>query len=238
MSNKKVKSVIFIFARGGSKGVPGKNIKSLHGKPLIVHSIEIGLATPNVEAVIVSTDDLGIAGVAKAHGAEVPFIRPKDLALDRSSEWLAWRHAINWYHEHRGEFEVFISLPATSPFRSVLDVEKTIQVLTSDPDVDIAITVCEANRNPYFNMVKIDPKGYSQLVISSSTDYVRRQDAPELFDITTVAYAARPQFVLKSASIFAGRVKAVLVPRERSLDIDTPFDFMVAEALAPYLFRP
>lgn len=237
MSSKPVKSVVFIFARGGSKGVPGKNIKALGGKPLIAHAIEIGLATPTVETVIVSTDELAIAEVARAHGAEVPFMRPLDLALDHSPEWLAWRHAINWYRDHRGEFDVFVSLPTTSPFRSVQDVENTIQALTSAEDVDIAITVSEANRNPYFNMVKIDPNGYSQLVIPPATDVVRRQDAPVVFDITTVAYAARPQFVLESGSIFAGRVKAVQVPRERSLDIDTPFDFLVAEALAAIMLQ-
>jgi N-acylneuraminate cytidylyltransferase len=235
MSSKPVKSVVFIFARGGSKGVPGKNIKPLGGKPLIAHAIKTGLATPTVETVIVSTDDLAIAEVARAHGAEVPFMRPLDLALDHSPEWLAWRHAINWYRDHRGEFDVFVSLPTTSPFRSVQDVENTIQALTSAEDVDIAITVSEANRSPYFNMVKVDTNGYSQLVIPPATDVVRRQDAPVVFDITTVAYAARPQFVLEAGSIFAGRVKSVQVPKERSLDIDTPFDFMVAEALAPLM---
>lgn len=237
MSSIPVKSVVFIFARGGSKGVPGKNIKPLRGKPLIAHAIEIGLATPTVEAVIVSTDDLAIAEVARAHGAEVPFMRPLELALDNSPEWLAWRHAINWYRDHRGEFDVFVSLPTTSPFRAVQDVVNTIQALTSAKEVDIAITVSEANRSPYFNMVEIDPNGYSQLVIPPATGVVRRQDAPEVFDITTVAYAARPQFVLESDSIFAGLVKAVQVPRERSLDIDTPFDFLVAEALAPLMLR-
>jgi CMP-N-acetylneuraminic acid synthetase len=237
MSSKPIKSVVFIFARGGSKGVPGKNIKLLAGKPLIAHAINIGLATPTVETVIVSTDDLAIAEVARAHGAEVPFMRPLDLGLDDSPEWLAWRHAINWYRAHRGEFDVFVSLPTTSPFRSVQDVENTIQALTSAVDVDIAITVSEANRSPYFNMVKIDPGGYSQLVIPPATDVFRRQDAAEVFDVTTVAYAARPRFVLESGSIFAGRVKAVQVPRERSLDIDTPFDFLVAEALAPLMLR-
>lgn len=232
MCSKPIKSVVFIFARGGSKGVPGKNIKPLGGKPLIAHAIKIGLATPTVETVIVSTDDLAIAEVARAHGAEVPFMRPLDLALDNSPEWIAWRHAINWYRDHRGEFDVFVSLPTTSPFRSVQDVENTIQALTSAEDVDIAITVSEANRSPYFNMVKVDSNGYSQLVIPPKSDVFRRQDAPEVFDITTVAYAARPQFVLEAGSIFAGRVKAVQVPKERSLDIDTPFDFMVAEALA------
>jgi CMP-N-acetylneuraminic acid synthetase len=237
MQSKPLKTVVFIFARGGSKGVPGKNIKILGNKPLIAHAIEIGLATPNVETVIVSTDDLAIAQVAKAHGAEVPFMRPPNLALDHSPEWLAWRHAINWYRDHRGEFDVFVSLPTTSPFRLVQDVENTIQSLTSAEDVDIAITVSKANRSPYFNMVKIDTNGYSQLVIPSANDVVRRQDAPVVFDITTVAYAARPQFVMESGSIFSGRVKAVQVPKERSLDIDTPFDFMLAEALAPIMLR-
>ncbi len=237
MKSKEIKTVVFIFARGGSKGVPGKNIKLLGGKPLISHAIEIGLSTPNVEAVIVSTDDQAISDVARASGAEVPFMRPLELALDQSPEWFAWQHAIKWFQDHRGSFDVFVSLPATSPFRTVEDVENTIKALNSEEDVDIAITVSEANRSPYFNMIKLDSDGYSQLVIPSSTDVVRRQDAPVVFDMTTVAYAARPRFVLEASGIFAGRVKAVKVPKERSLDIDTPFDFLVAEALASHLFQ-
>jgi CMP-N-acetylneuraminic acid synthetase len=222
----------FIFARGGSKGVPGKNIKQLAGKPLIAHSIEIALACPSIGAVIVSTDDPAIAEAAKAHGAEVPFMRPAELASDSAPEWLAWRHAIEWVQSHRGAFDIFVSLPATSPFRAVEDVEACIAILKDDAETDAVITVKDAERSPYFNMVSLDAQGYAGLVIKPQGNIVRRQDVPAVYDMTTVAYAARPQFVMQADKLFDGRIRAVRVPAERALDIDTPYDFMLAQAIA------
>jgi CMP-N-acetylneuraminic acid synthetase len=230
MSEPKV--IAFIFARGGSKGVPGKNIKPLAGKPLIAHAIAVARATPGIDTVIVSTDDEAIAAVGRAYGAEVPFMRPSELAQDTSSEWLAWRHAIAWVQQHRGAFDLFVSLPTTSPFRAVDDVAAVIAAMAADPQADIAITVAEANRSPYFNMVKLGTDGYAELVIAPDGRVTRRQDAPAIFDITTVAYAARPAFVLRANGLFEGKVCAVPVPAERALDIDTPYDFLLAEALA------
>lgn len=230
MSEPKV--IAFIFARGGSKGVPGKNIKPLAGKPLIAHAIAVARATPGIDSVIVSTDDEAIAAVARAYGAEVPFMRPPELAQDTSSEWLAWRHAIAWVLQQRGPFDLFVSLPTTSPFRAVDDVVAVIAAMAVDPAADIAITVAEANRSPYFNMVKLGSAGYAELVIAPEGHVIRRQDAPAIFDITTVAYAARPAFVLRANGLFEGKVCTVVVPAERALDIDTPYDFRLAEALA------
>jgi CMP-N-acetylneuraminic acid synthetase len=226
-----LRTIAFIFARGGSKGVPGKNIKLLGGKPLIAYSIEVALECPDIETVIVSTDDSAIAAVAQEYGAEVPFMRPTELASDTAPEWLAWRHAISRVQQDRGEFDLFVSLPATSPFRSVADVQGCIAALEQDSAADIAIAVKNADRSPYFNMVVLDAQGYAGLVIPPEDRITRRQDAPPVYDITTVAYAARPQFILNSNGLFEGRVKAVKVPAERSLDIDTPYDFMMAEAI-------
>lgn len=226
-----MRTIAFIFARGGSKGVPGKNIKLLDGKPLIAHSIELALCCANIETVIVSTDDAAIAAVGREYGAEVPFMRPPELATDSAPEWLAWRHAIEWVQKDRGHFDVFVSLPATSPFRDVCDVESCMRSLTEDPAADIAITVKDADRSPYFNMVVLDPAGYAGLVIKPEGNISRRQDAPPVYDITTVAYAARPSFVLRANGIFEGNIRTVRVPAERALDIDTPYDFMLAQAI-------
>lgn len=226
------RAVGFIFARGGSKGLPGKNIKNLAGKPLIAYSIETALACDSLETVIVSTDDPEIAQVARDFGAETPFMRPAELAGDTSPEWLAWRHAIEWFNKDRGELDIFVSLPATSPFRAVSDVDACIAALHDDPSADIVVTVREAERSPYFNMVSMDESGYARLVIESAKSVSRRQDVPAVYDMTTVAYAARPSFVLNAARIFDGRVRTVLVPAERALDIDTPYDFMLAECIA------
>lgn len=232
MTNNKPRAIGFIFARGGSKGVPGKNIKPLAGKPLIAYAIETARACPLIETVIVSTDDAAIAEVAREYGAEVPFLRPAELAADNSPEWLAWQHAIRWVQEQRGEFDAFISLPATSPFRSTDDVAACINALRADPAADMVITVREAERSPYFNMVRLDDAGYARLVIEPAQTLARRQDVPVVFDITTVAYAARPAFVLNASRLFEGKVRTVRIPAERALDIDTPYDFMLAECIA------
>ena len=224
---KNEKCFAFIFARGGSKGLPRKNIKLLAGKPLIAYSIEIAKRCPSIDAVYVSTDDEEIAAVAKQFGAKVPFLRPAELAADTSAEWDAWRHAIAEL-EGRGEhFDTFVSLPATSPLRSVEDVEACIAALSAD--VDMVVTAKKAERSPYFNMVTIDNSGYSRLVIEPENAIARRQDAPVVYDMTTVAYVARPEFIKNNRGVFSGRVKTVIVPDNRAVDIDTVYDFMMAE---------
>lgn len=232
MTEKAMRTIAFVFARGGSKGVPRKNVRPLDGKPLIAHSIAVGLATPGVETVIVSTDDAEIAAVARAHGAEVPFLRPAELAQDSSPEWLAWRHAVSWFEKERGAFDCFVSLPATSPFRAVEDVTACIEKIRRDPATDAVITVTEASRSPYFNMVRLDGEQRAEIVIQSGAGIVRRQDVPPVYDITTVAYAVRPHFIQSAERLFDGRVSAVQVPVERAADIDTEYDFRLAEAIA------
>ena len=232
MSADSRRHIAFIFARGGSKGLPDKNIKYLAGKPLIAHAIATAHACPRLETVIVSTDDPAIAAVARDHGAEVPFLRPADLARDDSPEWLAWQHAIEWFQRERGGFDSFISLPATSPFRAVVDVEACLDRLHEQPDTDIVITVRTAERSPWFNMVRLGPDGTAHLVNVSGQAIARRQDVPTVYDITTVAYAARPAYILSADRIFAGCVRTVEVPSERALDIDTPWDFRLAECIA------
>lgn len=220
-----------IFARGGSKGVPRKNIRPLAGKPLIAYAIETALASRYINRLIVSTDDKEIAAVARQYGAEVPFMRPAELARDDSPEWLAWQHAIQAMRERLTEpLRAFISVPATSPLRAVEDVDACIEKLL-ESDADAVITVTPAARNPYFNMVTLDEAHTARLVMDAAQPIARRQDAPAVYDITTVAYAARPQFVLDHKSLFEGKIKAVIVPSERALDIDTELDFQFAEFL-------
>ena len=221
----------FIFARGGSKGLPRKNVLPFNGKPLIAHAIECALRCPSLGSVIVSTDDAEIADVARAYGASVPFMRPDDLASDSASEWLAWRHAIEWVHANQAPFDVMVSLPTTAPLRAVVDVEHCVDVMREDPAADVVACVTEAQRSPYFNMVRLGDDGAAGLVIPPESAVWRRQDAPNVYDMTTVAYAARVPFVLQSSGLFAGRLRVVQVPRERALDIDTPLDFTIAEAI-------
>ena len=222
------KIVAFVFARGGSKGLPRKNLLPLAGKPLIVHAIDTALALSRVSKVVVSTDDPEIAEVARNAGAEVPFLRPSELANDTASEWLAWQHAIQALRDTGEKVDIFLSIPPTSPLRLPADVDCCIDTLLNT-SADIVITVREAERSPYFNMVRQESDVAVSLALNG--EFHRRQDAPILYDMTTVAYVARADFILNSNRIFDGKVRAVQVPRERALDIDTEMDFIIGSAL-------
>ncbi len=227
-----MRAVAFVFARGGSKGVPGKNIRCLAGKPLVGWAIEQASAVGRIGRVIVSTDCEEIADVARQYGAEVPFIRPKHLAEDNTPEWLVWRHALTYLSESTGCYpKAFISVPPTAPLRAVEDLEKCLDEFEKG-EADAVITVTDAHRNPYFNMVRVGTDGYVSLAIPPVESIVRRQDTPVMFDVTTVAYVVRPEFVMTQNGLFEGSVRHVHVPLERALDIDTPLDFQIAEYLA------
>jgi N-acylneuraminate cytidylyltransferase len=224
-------AVGFIFARGGSKGLPGKNTRPICGKPLIAWAIEHGKAVQRIRRVIVSTDSEEIAAVARHYGAETPFLRPAELARDDSPEWLAWRHALKYLIKEEGKApDAMVSIPTTAPLRLPVDIENCMDKYAKGGS-DMVITVTDAHRNPYFNMVKANDDGTVGLVIPPQSGVTRRQDAPVIFDMATVAYVANPEFVLMHPSVFAGRVRAVHVPIERSIDIDTLLDFELAELL-------
>lgn len=224
-----MKAIGFIFARGGSKGLPGKNIRPLAGKPLIAWSIEHARTVQRIERVIVSTDSREIADVAREFGAEVPFMRPEELARDDSPEWFAWKHALNYLKETEGILpQVIVSIPTTAPLRSPIDINNCLDEYEKG-GVDAVVTVTEAHRNPYFNMVKRNSNGTIRLVIQPISAMTRRQDTPTIYDMATVAYVIKSEFVLNQQSIFEGRVGMVEVPRERAIDIDTLMDFKMAE---------
>lgn len=221
----------FIFARGGSKGVPGKNIRSFAGKPLIAHSIELALRMPEIAKIVVSTDDPEIAAVARQCGADVPFMRPAELAKDDAPEWLAWRHAIAHVRDVMDvPFDRFISLPATSPLRKEEDVRACLDRY-AEGDADMVIGITPAASNPYFNMLKLDADGRADLVIRPQGKVFRRQDAPDVYDIAPCAYVTSPDFVMRHSGIFDGVLKTAIIPGERAVDIDTPLDFEFAEFL-------
>jgi N-acylneuraminate cytidylyltransferase len=183
-----------------------------------------------IDRVAVSTDDEEIAAIARRYGAEVPFLRPAELASDTASEFLAWKHALSSFAEVGSPVGVFVSIPTTSPLRDVEDVDRCIRAL--DARTDLVLTVTPARRHPMFNMVTIDGDGLIHLAMTSSKPIQRRQDVFPIYDVCTVAYAARPEFVLASDGLLSGRTRAVEVPLERSLDIDTELEFQFAEFLA------
>lgn len=221
-----MKTYAFIFARGGSKGIPGKNIRLLGGKPLLAWSIEIAKDIPEINSIFVSTDDTQIAEIAHEWGVEV-IERPPELAKDDSPEWLAWQHAIKWLEAQGASFDVFLSLPATSPLRNKEDVVNCLKKL--DKESDVVVTMTETSRSPCFNMVQIETDGRLRLLVEGN--YMRRQDVPEGYDMTTVAYVSRPTFIMNNEKIWDGLVRGVLIPSERAIDIDTMFDFELAELI-------
>ena len=223
---------VAVFARGGSKGLPGKNLKLLGGMPLVGHAISVGLQVPGVESVICSTDSPEIKTIAEQHGALVPFLRPAELADDESPEWLSWQHLANYLLESGApDSDLLVSLPATSPLREVTDVEQAVATYHAT-DADVVVSYTLAHRSPWFNMVTEGSDGLLRVVLESPNQAVsRRQDAPRVFDLATVVYVTSLGFVKKAKSLFEGKVAGIEIPRERAIDIDTQFDFDVAEFL-------
>lgn len=217
----------FIFARGGSTGLPGKNIRLLGGLPLLAHSILLAQQIETIKKIYVSTDSDEIASVAQHFSAQV-IKRPPELATNTASEWLAWQHAVQFLLDRDEKFDIFLSLPTTSPLRAKEDVEKCLALLSRDTDV--IITVTPSSRSPYFNIVTRQKDGNSKLV-NDEKIITRRQDVTATYDITTVAYVTRPTFILQNSSLFNGKVKSIIVPKERAVDIDDVYDFMFAETL-------
>lgn len=220
----------FIFARGGSKGVRGKNFRNFCGKPLIAWAIEAGLNSNLLDCVVVSTDSPEIAEIANAYGARTPFMRPAELAQDNSPEWLAWRHAITFLKENGEEFDTFVSLPATSPLRTVEDIDICIKRYDQG-DCDLLLTCQPPNTHPMFNIYREAGDGHVVLYDRVSPPITRRQDAPKIFDGTGIAYISSPKFILAHNGIWEGKVAYVEFPREKAVDIDDELDFKFAEYL-------
>jgi len=220
-----------IFARSGSKGMVNKNIQQFSGKPLISWTIELALKVKRINEVFVSTDSEEIAEIARMAGATIPFIRPSELATDTSPEWHSWQHFIKFLADKDGRLpEVFLSLPATSPLRSTIDVENCLNEFKKGR-ADFVVGITPSERNPYFNMVKKGEDNQVDLVVQQGNKYSRRQDTPEVFDLTTVCYVGKPSIILTKNSIFEGKVAGVEIPKERAIDIDTELDFQIAEFL-------
>jgi N-acylneuraminate cytidylyltransferase len=201
----------------------------LEGATLVERAVAQARAARGVERVILSTDDEEIASVGRAAGAEVPWLRPAHLSTDTAREWEAWQHLVAWL-DGQGELpDRLLVVPCTAPLRTVSDLDRCIDA--ASPGVDVVITVTPAHRNPWFNMVTVDVEGAARLVLEPPERIHRRQDAPSVFDVGTVAFVADPNYVRSASSIYDGRVRAVEVPAERALDIDTELDVAMAELL-------
>lgn len=220
-------TIATICARGGSTGLPGKNVRLLLGKPLIAHTIEQALACERIDEVFVSTDDQEIAEVASQAGANVPFLRPAELATSTSAKIHVIQHLVSEI-ERRGVFvERIVDLDPTSPLRLVSDIDACLMLL--DDRTDVVITGYPAEKNPYFNMVEQQPDGSYGLVKPMPDGPTSRQRAPAVFAMNASVYVWHRHTLEKG--LWGGRVRLHVMPRERSIDIDTSFDFCMVERL-------
>ena len=218
-----------IPARGGSKGIPRKNIKLLAGRPLIDYSIAAARdAGADDDHVILSTEDDEIASVARTCGLAVSYRRPESLATDTAGSREVILDVMDWADRQGLKYDCVVLLQPTSPMRTAEDILATLAAYT--PEVDMAVTVVEAASNPYYNCFETDADGYLHISKGDGL-YTRRQDAPAAWEFNGAVYVINPQSIRQMPLGAFPRRVAVPMPRSRSIDLDTPTDWMVAEAL-------
>lgn len=220
-----------ICARGGSKGVPGKNIRMLNGKPLIAHSLAQARASALFDLIYVSSDDEEILAVAASHGADEVILRPNHLASDHAPKIPAIRHAMLEAEKRFGRFcDLVVDLDATSPLRGVADIVSAVDVLVSQAAGNV-FSVTPSRKSPYFNMVELAEGGVPHLCKALGHQVVRRQDSPKCFDINGSVYVWTRQALLENDLLFLDRTQVYVMPEDRSIDIDTPLDLLIVEQI-------
>lgn len=223
----KFNTIATICARGGSVGVPGKNIRTLIDRPLIAHTIQQALSVKDIDEVYVSTDSSEIAAVARQYGAKVPFLRPAELATSTAGKIPVIQHLCDWIEKNEGTFNRIIDLDPTSPLRLTSDIEACANLL--DEQTDAVVTVFESEKNPYFNMIELKPDGNIGLVCTAAGAVLARQLAPKVYSMNASIYVWHRHTLNKG--LWNGQLKMHVMPRERSIDIDSPLDFQIVEML-------
>jgi CMP-N,N'-diacetyllegionaminic acid synthase len=218
------KVLALIPARGGSKGIPGKNIADLAGKPLIAWTIEAARACPSVDSIVLSTDDLAIAEVAARFGCQVPFMRPPELATDEASSMDVVYHAL----EQLPDFDVVLLLQPTSPLRTSADIEACLVRLKDAPAV---VSVRPSEDHPYLTFEINDGGNLTPYAKPSTGQSLRRQDLPSAWCLNGAIYAADVGWLKSQRSFISSETIACQMPSERSIDIDNPADLRLADEL-------
>ena len=221
------KILALITARGGSKGLPRKNIKPLLGKPLIAWTVEQAKNSKYIDKVVVSTDDEEIAEISKKYGAEVPFLRPKELARDDSPTIDAIIHAINWFEERGEFFDILILLQPTSPLRTTEDIDNAIELFLNNKDALSLISVKE-NEHPPFWSLEIENK-FLKPLFGEEYFKKRRQELPKSYMPNGAIFISYVDILKKYKTFYTPKTIAYIMPPERSIDIDNEFDFLLAE---------
>lgn len=219
-----------IPARGGSKGIPRKNVIEVAGKPLIAWTIEAALRSSVLDRVIVSTDDEEIARVAKKWGAEVPFYRPAELSRDDSPSIAAVNHALHWLEEKQNyRPDALMLLQPTSPLRTAKDIRNAVHLMF-ERKANAVVSVCETHQHPCW-LKKIDQDGYLSNFLEGDAVPVRRQDLPAVYALNGSIFLTRRENLLHDETFHPARTCPYIMPEERSLDIDSPADLRLANFL-------
>ncbi len=224
----KKKIFAFIFAREGSKGIKNKNLAKLNGKPLLDYSIDLAKKLNIFQKIYVCTESKKISNYARKKKVDI-ILRPKFLATDNSPEYLSWQYALNFLKKKKISFDVFVSLPTTSPLREKSDVIGALNKLKKK--TDFVVCASKARRNPWFNMLIKKRNGYYRLINDTKNKISNRQDAPKVYDMTTICYISTPNFILKNSSFHDGNLDVYVSKKINSIDIDEKIDLKIAEKL-------
>lgn len=227
-----MKPLIIIPARGGSKGIPKKNIALLGGRPLIDYTIKAALEVAPRERIILSTDSDEIAWTARRCGLEVEYRRPSSLATDTAGSREVILDAMDWADSHGVEYDAVVLLQPTSPLRVADDISGAMALYSEV--VDMVVSVTEARSNPYYNCFETDSDGFLH-VSKGDGLYTRRQDVPAAYEYNGAVYVINPASIRNMAMGAFPRRVPYLMPAERSVDIDAPVDLIIAEHLMGYL---
>lgn len=223
--------LIIIPARGGSKGIPRKNIKPLNGKPLIYYAIDTARAITADENICVSTDDQEIKSVVEEYGLKVPFLRPDELATDTAGTNEVLLHSLDFYEQQGKHYDIVLLLQVTSPFRKAEQVKEALELFKRTNDKDaMVVSVKECPSNPYYDIFEEDQNGYLQISKGDGTIY-RRQDAPKVYEYNGAIYIMDAH-TLKRTHMhkIPHRVKYVMDAKS-SFDLDTMQDWQMAEMM-------
>jgi len=228
------KSVLAIIpARGGSKGIPGKNTKLLGNKPLIGWTIEVAKKSKFIDRIIVSTDSIEIASIAKKYGAEFPFIRPSKLASDEASGTDVILHTLQWFEENDKKYDYFILLQPTSPFRKVNHINSALYTLINNQEAHTLVSVKIVDESPYW-MKEIDERGFLKYYVSDAEQYPNRQDLPNIYIVNGAIYICKWEVFLQEKSFYKQNCLPYIMDTIASMDLDNMDDWNYAEYLKQY----
>lgn len=227
MNSRFADTLVIIPARGGSKGIPGKNIKLLGNKPLIAYSIDLARELVDESDICLSTDSPEIISTAESYGIKVPFVRPEALASDTAGSNGVLLHALEYYRNAGRKFGNILLLQPTSPFRTVQQVNEAFGLY--DPSLDMVVSVTESSVNPYYNLFEENAEGY--LGLSKPGNYVRRQDCPKVYEYNGAIYIINIESLKKMALHEFVNNKKYIMDKYSSVDLDQPEDWMWAEYL-------